>query len=64
MLERILEASFKRPPQFPFSEPDSILLHFTISSLLGLGARAIPLVSVLMSTFQASFTDQGNPLQQ
>ena len=53
MLERILEAKFRRPPQFPFSESDSILLHFTISSLLGLGARAIPLASVLMSTFQA-----------
>lgn len=64
MLERILEANFKRPPQFPYSEPDSILLHFTISSLLGLGARAIPLVSVLVFMFQAASTDQGKPLQQ
>jgi hypothetical protein len=61
MPERILEAYFKHPLQFPFSEPDSILLHFTTSSLLGLDARATPLVLVLMSTFQASFTNQGTP---
>lgn len=47
MLERILEADFKRPPHFPFSEPDSILLHFAISSLLNLCARVVALVSVL-----------------
>jgi hypothetical protein len=57
MLERIPEADFKRPPHFPFPEPDSILLHSPLSSLLNLGTRAIALVSVLMSTFQASFTD-------
>jgi hypothetical protein len=61
MLKRILEANFKRPPQFPFRNLTQLPLHFAISSLLGLGTRAIPLISVLMSTFQASFTDQGTP---
>ena len=60
MLERIPEADFKRPPHIPFSGLDSIFLHFAISSLLNLGARVVALVSILMSTFEVSFTDQGN----
>ena len=64
ILERILEAQLQA--SFAIFLLGARLNSLAFYYILPPWSRcqAIPLVSVLMSTFQASSTDQGNPLQQ